>query len=70
MKINIKKPQFRKNKDGKESPHPKRLKHALLITLAVVLVLAATYIAAKTVGNVAVSNITDSFRKRRLAAYG
>lgn len=63
MKINIKKPQFRKNKDGKESPHPKRLKHALLITLAVVLVLAATYIAAKTVGNVAVSNITDSFRK-------
>ena len=63
MKINIRKPAFLKKKNGDENPHPGRLKHALFIVLAVVLVLSAVYIAAKTVGNVAVSNITDSFRK-------
>lgn len=63
MKINIRKPRLRKNKSGKENPHPKRLKHILFTVIIVALVLSAVYIAAKTVGNVAVSNVTDSFRK-------
>jgi hypothetical protein len=65
LKINFKKPDFlNKNKtDGKVKPRRKKLKHALLITAAVALVLSVVYIAANTVGNVAVSNVTDSFRK-------
>ena len=63
MKINIKKPEFLKKKNGRQNPQIKKLRHALLIAAAVVLVLSVVYIAARTVGNVAVSNITDSFRK-------
>ncbi|MBR4766345.1 MAG: hypothetical protein IK085_06250 [Clostridia bacterium] len=63
MKINIKKPEFLKKKNGQQNPQIQKLRHALLIAAAVVLVLSVVYIAARTVGNVAVSNITDSFRK-------
>ena len=63
MKINIKKPEFLKKTNGQQNPQIQKLRHALLIAAAVVLVLSVVYIAARTVGNVAVSNITDSFRK-------
>ena len=63
MKINIRKPAFLRKKSGSENPHSKRIKHVALSVIAVALVLAAIYIAVRTVGNVAVSNVTDSFRK-------
>lgn len=55
-KLNFKKPEFK-------IPKFKKLKNALLIPAVVIVVLAIAFISAKTVGNVAVSNITDSFRK-------
>ncbi|MBR0121843.1 MAG: WD40 repeat domain-containing protein [Clostridia bacterium] len=63
MKIKIKKPRFGKNKEPRKKNRAKKLRHILVAAAGLVLVLSAAYIAAKTVGNVAVSNITDAFRK-------
>ena len=63
MKIKIKKLRFGNNKEPRKKNRAKKLRHILVAAAGLVLVLSAAYIAAKTVGNVAVSNITDAFRK-------
>ncbi len=68
MKIQLKNPFAKKNADGENSERFKKIRRILIIAAVIIAVIATAFVAAKTVGNVAVSNVTDLFRKTLMSS--